>query len=101
MSRYWLHPEAEAELGDAALYYATHASKAIATAFLAEFETVVERLLENPQRGPRSAPGLRSYHFSRIPYTVIYSEDTGSGLQILAIAHQRRAPGYWGERKTP
>jgi hypothetical protein len=31
---YWLHPDAEAELGDAALYYAEQASVMIATAFL-------------------------------------------------------------------
>jgi hypothetical protein len=28
---YWLHPEAEAELGDAAVYYGEHASKPIAS----------------------------------------------------------------------
>lgn len=27
---YWLHPEAEAELGDAAVYYLKHASRAVA-----------------------------------------------------------------------
>lgn len=67
---YWIHPEAESELGDAAVYYLTHASHAIAEAFLAEFERVRDLLIENPQRGP----------------------------QIWAIAHQRREPDYWAER---
>lgn len=44
---HWIHPEAEAELGDAAVYYATHASRAIAEAFLAEYERVLELLIEN------------------------------------------------------
>ena len=31
---YSIHPDAESELGDAAMYYATHASGMIALAFL-------------------------------------------------------------------
>jgi plasmid stabilization system protein ParE len=48
----WIHPDAEAELGDAAVYYATHASRMIAAAFLAEFERVRDLLVENQRRGP-------------------------------------------------
>ena len=50
---YSIHPEAEAELGDAAMYYATHASGMIALAFLAEYERVRDLLIENQRRGPR------------------------------------------------
>ena len=50
----WLHPEAEAELGDAAVYYAQHASVAVAEAFLAEFERVRDLPIENPHRGGTS-----------------------------------------------
>ena len=49
---YWIHPEAEADLGDAAVYYATHASRLIAEAFLAESERVRDLLIENQKRGP-------------------------------------------------
>jgi plasmid stabilization system protein ParE len=44
---YWVHPEAEAELGDAAVYYAEHASLAVAEAFVAEFERVRDLLVGN------------------------------------------------------
>jgi plasmid stabilization system protein ParE len=93
----WLHPDAETELGDAAVYYAKHASLAVAEAFLAEFERVRDLLVENPLRGPHGDYGLRMYHFDRFPYTVIY-EPEPSGPQIYAIAHQHREPGYWVER---
>lgn len=56
---YSIHPDAEAELGDAAVYYATHASKMIAAAFLAEYERVRDLLVENQQRGPHGDEGLR------------------------------------------
>jgi hypothetical protein len=44
---HWIHPDAETELGDAAVYYATHASLAIAEAFLAEYERVRDLIVEN------------------------------------------------------
>jgi plasmid stabilization system protein ParE len=57
-----IHPDAETELGDAAVYYATHASVAIAEAFLAEYERVLELVIENQQRGP-----TRRRRPSRVP----------------------------------
>ena len=95
---HWLHPAAEAELGDAAVYYAEHASLAIAEAFLAEYERVRDLLVENQQRGPHLNQGLRIYHFDRFPYSLIYEEDTERGPQIYAVAHQSREPGYWSGR---
>lgn len=94
---YWLHPEAEAELRDAALYYAVHASLVVAQAFLAEFERVRDLLVRNQQQGAFGEHGLRVYHLDRFPYTVIYEPDD-AGPQIYAIAHQHRVPGYWVKR---
>lgn len=95
---YFIHPDAEAELGDAASFYAVKASLTIANAFLAEFERVVELLVENQQRGSHSEDGLRLYHFNRFPFTVLYEEDADLGPQIFAVAHQSRKPGYWHDR---
>jgi toxin ParE1/3/4 len=95
---YSIHPAAEAELGDAAVYYARHASKMIALAFLAEYERVLDLLVENQKRGPPHEEGLRVYRFNRFPYSVVYEADEVNGPQIYAIAHQSREPGYWGER---
>lgn len=95
---HWIHPEAESELGDAAVYYATHASRAIAEAFLAEYERVRDLLIENQERGPHADGGMRIYHFDRFPYTVVYAEDERDGPQIFAIAHQSREPQYWIHR---
>lgn len=96
--KYWLHPAAEAELGDAAVYYAEHASRSVAEAFLAEFERVRDLLVENQLRAPRGDFGMRVYLFDRFPYTVIYEPDVQSGPQIYAVAHQYREPGYWSSR---
>jgi plasmid stabilization system protein ParE len=95
---YSIHPEAEAELGDATVYYATHASEMIALAFLAEYERVRDLPIDNQKRGPHGEDGLRVYHFDRFPYTVVYEEDDVNGPQIFAIAHQSREPGYRDDR---
>jgi toxin ParE1/3/4 len=95
---HWIHPDAEAELGDAAVYYTTHASLAIAEAFLAEYERVRDLIVENQQRGPHTYGNLRVFHFDRFPYSLVYEEDQSRGPQIFAVAHQSREPGYWGTR---
>jgi len=94
---YWIHPNAEAELGDAAAYYATHASKMVAEAFVAEFEHVLERVVENQAIGPSGAFGFRVCHFERFPYTLVYDE-SAEGPRVYAVAHQHREPGYWLSR---
>lgn len=96
--KYWIHPDAEADLGDAAVYYASPASQSIALAFLAEYERVRDLLIENQKRGPHGEGDMRVYHFDRFPYTIVYAEDERKGPQIFAVAHQSREPGFWAER---
>jgi plasmid stabilization system protein ParE len=96
---HWIHPEAEAELEDAALYLAEHASPTLAEAFLLEYERVVGLLVENQQRGQHSEFGIRLYHLDRFHYTVFYEEHPALGPQIYALAPQARDPGYWLQRR--
>ena len=96
---YWLHDDAEAELGAAALYYAEHATGKVAAAFLAEFERVVELIQNNQQLGSPKEEGMRSYPFRRFPYSLVYREDSTAGPLIFAVAHQNREPGYWRLRE--
>ncbi len=93
-----IHPEAAAELEEAALYLAVHASPALAEALLLEYESVVALLVENQQRGPHSDFGMRLYHLDRFHYTVFYESNTVLGPQIYAVAPQAREPGYWLQR---
>ena len=96
---HWIHPEAETELEEAALYLAEHANPALAEAFLLEYERVVGLLVENQQRGPHSDFDLRLYHLDRFPHTVFYEEHVSLGPQIYAVAPQARSPGYWLGRR--
>ena len=94
---YWLHPEAEIEFTEAAMYYAEHASNIIASAFVTEFERVVALLVLNQKLGTPANEGLRVYPFRRFPYALVYRENE-SGPRIYAVSHQSREPRYWQGR---
>lgn len=51
--RYWLHPEAANDLGDAARFYLQQADAILAQSFLAEFERTVSLILQHPGAGAR------------------------------------------------
>ncbi|WP_332851595.1 type II toxin-antitoxin system RelE/ParE family toxin [Duganella sp. S19_KUP01_CR8] len=89
-------PPALAELQGAADHYASQGGPQLGRDFVDEFERVANLLLLNPQLGAL-ARGARRYSMSKFPYSVIYQIAVDE-LRILAIAHQRRRPGYWRGR---
>jgi toxin ParE1/3/4 len=90
------HPAAIEEARAALLWYAER-SAAIADAFVAELDAAMERILEAPQRWPTYAHGTRRYLLRRFPYLIVYRE-LPTGIQVLAVMHGRRQPGYWKTR---
>ena len=90
------HPEAVAEARSAREWYETR-SQAAANAFIAEIENAIEQISEAPARWPSYLQGTRRYLLQRFPYSVIYREHE-SRIQVVAVAHARRKPGYWKER---
>lgn len=91
-------PLALAELHDAAAFYTARANVELGLAFVAEFERTAKLVLENPQLGASYSDTRRRYLFRRFPYGIIY-QVTADELRIVAVAHQRRRPGYWSKRK--
>ncbi len=68
--------------------------------FLHELSAVIERARRLPLSGriwKRADPGRRVYVLRRFPFLVI-ARVKATELLIVAIAHQRRKPGYWHER---
>ena len=91
-----LHPRAEKELRAAFLWYRDR-NALVAEAFRAEAEHAIESIAENPVRWPKLSDVLRSYVFPRFPITVVYRLKSDF-VEVIAAAHQKRKPGYWGER---
>jgi plasmid stabilization system protein ParE len=73
--------------------------------FLAEVDLVLDRVIRLPASGARvpflpREIGARRVPVIRFPYHVVYVE-TATDIRILAVAHDRRRPGYWTSRLRP
>lgn len=90
------HPAAESEIYEAAAWYAER-STAAAQRFVAEVEAKIQRVLENPDRWPRFEAETRRLLFHEFPYSIIYRVVADS-IEVVAVMHQKRKPGYWVER---
>jgi toxin ParE1/3/4 len=94
---HFFHPEAEAELEDASLFYESR-MPGLGKSFVAEVERTIYLIREFPDAGPPAGPTRRRVLVPRFPYSVVYRHDA-ENIVILAVAHQRRSPGYWRQRK--
>jgi toxin ParE1/3/4 len=71
--------------------------------FLAAVDEGLQRIRSDPQQFPRletlpNEEQVRRLRLDRFPYVLIYEAGSGE-IRILAVAHARRAPGYWIERR--
>ncbi len=94
---YWLHPEAQQDLREAAEFYREQADTALSQSFLAEFEHSVGFLLQYPRLGAICRHGKRRFVTRRFAFSVIYTL-VNDQVRILAVAHHSRRPGYWQGR---
>lgn len=92
-----LHPEAIAEARAAYRWYAEQNPSA-AIAFMTELDHAISEIETSPERWPVHLHGTRKFLFRRFPYAVIY-RITERDLQVIAVAHGRRRPGYWRSRR--
>ncbi|MGH9383879.1 MAG: type II toxin-antitoxin system RelE/ParE family toxin [Vicinamibacterales bacterium] len=95
--------EADVEYREAGRWYDARQT-GLGIEFFDEVDATVRRIVEFPRIGasvPRVPSGLlvRRLAVARFPYHVVYLEPTNA-LRILAIAHDRRKPGYWKHRLT-
>lgn len=91
-----IHPEAIAEAQAANRWYRERSPSA-AAAYLAEIDLAVAAIAENPEMWPRYVHGTRRYIFHRFPFYLVYRV-TADRVQIIAVVHGRRKPGYWKNR---
>jgi plasmid stabilization system protein ParE len=91
------HEDAVTEY-EAALDWYIARSHLAAQKFSAELSQAIESVVKAPQRWPRHLFGTRRFFLRHFPFAVIYRE-LPSIIQILAVAHGRRRPGYWKKRR--
>jgi len=91
-----IHPSALAELKSALKWYLDQ-NETAALKFAAELDRAMELVLATPQRWPTGGHGSRKFVLRRFPFAIFYREQEAV-IQVLAIAHGHRRPGYWKER---
>ena len=91
-----IHPEAVFEAQAARLWYEAKSPQA-AAAFMAELDIGIASIRAAPDLYPSDLHGTRRYLMRRFPY-LIMDRATAKVIQVLAVAHGRRRPGYWKTR---
>jgi plasmid stabilization system protein ParE len=90
------HPAAFAELLAAHDWYLARSTTAAAE-FVDEIERAVSRIQEAPERYPETRHQRRRFVLLSFPFAVVYRL-TPTHIEILAVAHHSRRPGYWRSR---
>lgn len=94
---YWLHPEAAAEHRKQIAYYEEQQA-GLGRRYHAAFLGSMAIVCEAPDRyRVVHPPAIRRVGLQVFRFSVIYRE-MGGAVQVLAIAHHRRQPGYWLNR---
>ena len=90
------HEQALAEAQAAYDWYAER-SPAAAEAFITELDEAIDQIQVFPNSGAVHLSGSRRQVMKRFPFSVIYREREEI-VEVVAVAHGRRRPGYWKKR---
>lgn len=93
------HPEADAELEAAALWYEQRQA-GLGDDFLNQFDLTLRRVVADPERWRKIWGNHRKLNFPGFPYAIVYHMRADT-LHILAVTHLRRRPFYWSRRQPP
>ena len=93
MKRITFHEDADAELIESARYYEERA-RGLGHSFLAVVKTAADLIQANPEAFPLIGNEVRQKLLYRFPYSLLYVIESDR-IRILAVAHEKRRPGYW------
>lgn len=90
------HPLARDEVEEAQAWYEERSLLA-AAGFLHEFSGALRRIGDAPHRYPVALHGTRRLLLERFPFN-IFCRTADNEIVVVAVAHQKRRPGYWAGR---
>ena len=97
MNRLLTHPEADDELQAAIQWYAAQGGRK-ALRFDNKIDGLIEEIRTHPDRYPPIDQEFREAAVPKFPYSVIYRVLPTGDVQVIAVAHASREPGYWRGR---
>lgn len=96
--KYVIARAARLDIDSIAKFYARE-HRDLATRFIEELDRVLLLLPEHPGLGQRVGANHRRFSLHGFPYFVNYRiDDAKAVIRVVAVAHQRRRPGYWVNR---
>lgn len=90
------HPESKRESREAVNWYWSR-SRLAALDFAEELKAALSRVRKAPNAGSPYLHGTRRILLDRFPFSVVFRERLRD-IQVVAIAHAKRRPGYWARR---
>ena len=90
------HSDAESEMNKAAEYYESR-QKDLGKRFLESVRSVINQIRINPEIFKIIHNNIRFAQTSIFPYGIIYRVKDEC-LEIIAVMHLKRRPGYWKNR---
>lgn len=91
-----MDPEAAREAAFAYTWYSQRSIQ-VAERFADALDDAIAKVCEEPGRFPLHYFGTRRCLLDHFPYLVVFREK-GDVIEVLAVAHTRRRPGYWSRR---
>jgi toxin ParE1/3/4 len=91
------HEEAATEF-DAAFDWYLERSPDAALKFDGEVERALSEILQAPERWVAGAYRTRKFLLRQFPFPLIYRQQASGIIQLIAVAHTSRKPGYWTQR---
>jgi len=91
-----IHPAALEEVEAATDWYAQRSRRA-AERFVDELDLAIDQIARNPAQYPLREFGTRRTVLQRFPFVIVFRK-AAAGVEIIAVAHGRRRPGYWRAR---
>lgn len=85
------------EAMDAAAWYETQ-QEGLLKRFLEKWKEAENRIITKPEVHRAFDGELRKCRFETFPYSLIYRVKDADTLQIVAVMHMSRRPGYWKDR---
>jgi plasmid stabilization system protein ParE len=91
------HPGANDETKAALRWYVARSPRK-AHRFDSALERIFDEIVGRPDRFPRLDHEFHEAAVPKFPYSVIYRALPSGDVQVIAIAHASREPGYWRDR---
>ncbi len=91
------HPDAKTELAEAIQWYAKK-DRTVVGRFSDVYVEQLSAVTRSPRRWARHRDGTRHILLRPFSYLLIVRQRRGDVLQVVAIAHTSRRPGYWRKR---